>query len=139
MRSLIALIIVFSLASGIAVAQEAVSSVEADLSGSGSMDTVTLVQRPHEILVSVRLTGSSGKHQVLRFGVDPGLQAALCKLPATLTVVPLDCSFQVATSALPACIESKRAQGIVLSGSGGCDSINLYGDHQSHRLAWWRN
>ena len=138
MQRLIAFAVLICLSCGIVAAQETSTSVKADVRGGGVDDTVALVQDTHKFSVSVHLAGKHGKVQVLTFGFGQS-QNALCDPPAVLTVVPLSCSFQDATSVLSGCVESKGAQGLVLTGSGECDPINLYWDHRTNRLAWWRN
>ncbi len=138
MQRLIAFAVLICLGYGIVAAQETSSSVKADIRVGGVDDTVALVQDAHKFSVTVHLAGKHGKAQVLTFGFGQS-QDALCDPPVVLTVVPLSCSYQVATSVLPGCVESKGAQSLVLTGSGECDPITLYWDHRTNRLAWWRN
>jgi hypothetical protein len=65
-------------------------------------------------------------------------QDAICAAPAHLEAVPLSCDIE--GNSLPGCRESHGVSGLALSDHNGeCDPINLFWDHNEHRMAWWRN
>jgi len=76
--------------------------------------------------------------QYLSFGIGGAQQDAICVAPAKLSAVPLLCDSE--GNALPGCRASRGTSGLTLSDhNDDCDPINLYWDHDHHRMAWWRN
>ena len=69
------------------------------------------------------------------FGIGPSIQAAICEAPAKLRVGEQFC--RPMDEPLPGCRESKIARSLNLSG-GDCDSINLFWNHETNRMQWWR-
>jgi len=133
----------FSALAGMAIALVAVGSahgkegapLRADLDGDGKVDTVVLTQSPAAVVLEVQL-GTAGKPiQRLEFGVDPARQNALCKLPAVLESVSLVCDPM--EEPLAGCKAGNGAHGLLLS-DGECDPIQLYWNHDTGELDWWR-
>jgi hypothetical protein len=136
MKRILKLVVISCLVSAAALAKDANSPVRGDFNGDGIADFASLAQHPDEVTIIVHFGGVHHAPQSIKFGVGQA-QDAVCSLPATLKVVPLSCITDGGTK-LSGCMESKGAKGLTLS-DGECDAINIYWDHQTNRLAWWRN
>ncbi len=124
-------------ASASACASLDTSPIKADLDGDGIPEIVALGQDSKTVTVSVQLgSGKSSHPQELSFGINSAQQDAICSLPAKLAVTPLSCVEMGAP--IPGCEVKSGSKALVLSG-GDCDPINLYWNHQTGRLAWWRH
>ena len=105
-----------------------------DLNGDGKAETVTVRQSPKTITLEVQ-SNASDRAQTLEFGVDRARQDAVCKIPVELRVVDLMCDPM--DEPLSGCKVGNGAKGLILV-DGECDPIQLYWDHESEQLAWWR-
>jgi hypothetical protein len=110
--------------------------VEADLNGDGHPDTAAIGYENNGIVLAVSMGGKAQHIQYIKFPIDRGIQAAVCATPVRLAVVPLSCEPDGAK--LHGCAASSHAMGLTIDDSA-CDPINLYWDHDTGRLAWWRN
>jgi hypothetical protein len=112
------------------------TAVSGDLDGDGALDRAELVQHQSSITLTVHV-GSLAAQQ-LDFAVDSGSQAAICSLPAELTVSPLTCTPDgPGDPALPGCTEAPGKVGLDIS-DGSCDAIHLYWHQETKQLVWWR-
>ena len=108
--------------------------VRGDFDGDGIEDRANLIQQTDHVSVAIHLGGST-KTQMLRFGIDPAAQAAICGLPAELSVAPATCDTE--EGALEGCKDLPGVVGLTLSG-GDCDAIHLFWDHNAGQMSWWR-
>lgn len=112
--------------------------VEGDFNGDGRKDVALVGYEGGSILLALRVSSSNRNPrptQFLPFSISPSIEAAICEAPARLQVEPLICSPM--DELLPGCRPSVSARSLWLMG-GDCDPINLYWDHDQHRMAWWR-
>lgn len=110
------------------------SVVRGDLDGDGLSDQATLVQHSDYIALTIR-RAASNKDETMEFAVSPGVQAAVCQLPATLSAAEVFCAPM--DDPLPGCKEAPGTIALEIS-DGACDAIHLYFDHEAHEMAWWR-
>ena len=112
-----------------------------DLDGDGSAETVSLSQRPNQVVVSIRGPALIGGKQTLSFGVDPARQDAVCGLPVILEITDPDCAPEALGSdpldQLEGCKALPQSKGLALS-DGMCDSIHMYWNHEKRQVWWWR-
>lgn len=112
----------------------------ADFDADGKDDFAVVGYIGDGLVLAIRSSHNATRDnfQYLGFGINGTEQDAICKAPAHLSVVPLICD--TGGGALRGCRQSRRAFGLTLSDANDdCDSINLYWDHDHHRMAWWRN
>lgn len=132
---LLGLILVLQCA-GCAVPARALLRV--DMDGDGHDEELTLLQRPHEVAVTIRSASLHGGRQTLSFGVDPRRQDAVCGLPVTLEVTESGCGTETAgEEPLEGCRASPRSRDVALV-DGRCDSIHMYWNHDAGEVWWWR-
>lgn len=113
------------------------SVVTADFNGDKISDRAGIGYKGGQVIVSISMghNKNHGKAQLLSFGVGAGIKDAVCEVPATLKVEPLECNAE--DSLLPGCKRLSAAKGLSLSG-GECDSIHLYWNHLTKQMEWWR-
>ncbi len=112
--------------------------VEGDFNGDGTPDFAMIGYKGDGIVLAVR--ASSGKRRVYRndfqkFGIGSSTQAAVCEVPALLSIREQFCNPM--DEPLPGCRPSEAANSLNLSG-GDCDSIHLFWNHKKNRIEWWR-
>ena len=114
------------------------SQVEGDFDCDGLTDIAYLGHQDSDVLVGI-VRKSAGETQVLRFGVAPGRQDAICAEPATLSVESTD--YDPADDPELGSIEgftpSATCKGLELSG-GDCDNVHVYWNRSTLRFNWWR-
>lgn len=113
--------------------------IKGDFNGDGKIDFAIIGKKNKAIVLALRVSSKVEKtyrNTYLNFNVSPSEHAAICELPAKLTVVKQICD-PMSDGSLPGCKPSKIANSLILSG-GDCDSINLYWNHESNSMDWWR-
>ena len=114
------------------------SELSVDLNGDGSAETISLSQRPGQIVLLVRGPALAGGSQTLSFGVDPARQDAVCGLPVVLEITEPDCRPEgLGDEVLEGCRAKPQSRDLSLS-DGMCDSIHMYWNHDKQQLWWWR-
>jgi hypothetical protein len=111
------------------------SLVKGDFDDDRKVDEALVGYSKNGLVLAIHMADGASKIQYLEFGIGQE-QAAICAVPAHLSSVPLSCATEVGK--LPGCVAAPQTSGLILEG-GDCDPINLYWDHVSHRLTWWRN
>lgn len=127
--------------SGIAdeIEWERQSTISADVDCDGDEDTAIIGYVDEDVVVRLRLAGTADESS-LRFGLgDPGRQDALCGNRVTLHME--ESSVEQITEALGELPEGYRSGkgcfDLNLRG-GECDSINIFWNHKTNELNWWR-
>lgn len=126
---------------GVEAAWDYVSVKTADFNGDGKRDFALIGVAKNRVYVAVIIGPLSKGSQVdvSDFAIDPGLQRAICGLPALLEVESLDFTPQDAgMDELEDFIPSKTTKGLRLSG-GGCDPVHLYWSIKKKKALWWRH
>jgi hypothetical protein len=120
-----------------AIKWEAKSQIKADFNGDGKQDLALLGYTGNQVVLALK-TDIKPSIQYLNFGIGTGKQAAICELPAKLSTDKLYCKNEDTNEKLIGCRESMNAKALTLRG-GDCDSINLYWNHDTNEMVWWRN
>jgi hypothetical protein len=116
---------------------DASSEITGDFDGDGTPDSALIGYGSKQVIVAT-VTSSNKVSHVQYLEVPIGnTQDAICSVPAKLTTYPLSCKTD-SGQRLPGCLESRNVVGLALN-DDNCDPINLYWDHDKHRLNWWRN
>jgi hypothetical protein len=115
---------------------DAKTALRADFDCDGSLDQAFLGRLAGKVYVGL-VRAATKQPDILEFGVDPSAQAAICQEPAKLKIESLDYDPTEAGGKIDGFQRSRRCKGLVLS-DGQCDSVHLFWNHQTKRLAWWR-
>ena len=117
------------------------SLIKLDFDGDGNDDYAVVGVESKTVHVAVVMGPISHKSSVniLTFAIDPGLQKAICGLPAVLEPEPLTYTPQdVGMDTIADYLPNKRAVGLRLSG-GDCDKVHLYWSESRKAMLWWRH
>jgi hypothetical protein len=119
---------------------DAKSVVEGDFDGTHRASFAVVGHKDQHVMVAVGRKAADGSvtAQYLEFGISRDQQDAICKLPAHLKVSPLVCSGEEDGEKLPGCTESPGVSALSLD-DDECDPINMYWNHSTKRMMWWRN
>ena len=114
------------------------TAVTGDFNGDGASDFAVVGYKNDGIVLAVDVENGSQQADVqfMSFGVDRGVQAAVCVTPVHLALVALSCDVEGVS--LPGCAEVPGASGLSVS-DDECDPINLYWNKTEKRMSWWRN
>jgi len=119
---------------------ESGSLLSGDFDGDGNQDRAALGYVGDGFVIAIGNNTEPGSYawQFLPFGINGTDEAATCGPTIKLEALPLACAPESDDSKLPGCVEFKGATSLT-AGSGECDPINLYWDHDKHHMTWWRN
>lgn len=121
---------------------DAKSAVEGNFDGNHGVTFAALGYKDKQVMVAIgrKATDGSVIAQYLEFGIGAGTQNAICKLPAHLKVYPLNCTAYEdgGGEKLPGCKETAGASGLKLD-DDECDPIEMYWNHSTNQMMWWRN
>jgi len=115
------------------------SLIKVDVNCDGIKDTAIIGYVDSDVIVKVNLAGES-KHHSLKFGLaDAARQDALCGNQADLTAHESNASnLMEIFDELPEGYKvGKGCFDLNLKG-GECDSINIFWNHKTNTLNWWR-
>lgn len=115
------------------------SLVTADLDGDGQPDQAALGYVGEHFVVVIGKSTRSGtfKTQFLMFGINGQDRDATCGPTINLDVLPLRCAVVGGGDKLPGCAKYKSSASLS-AGSGECDPIHLYWNHDHDQVVWWR-
>lgn len=116
-------------------------ALKLDFNGDGNTDFAVVGVESKTVYVAVVMGPISRKSAInmLTFAIDPGLQKAICGLPAVLEPEPLIYTPQdVGMDTIADYLPSKKAMGLRLSG-GDCDKVHLYWSESRKTMLWWRH
>ena len=119
---------------------DAKSVAEGDFDGTHRVGFAIMGLKDKNVMVAVGRKAADGTltTQYLEFGISRDQQNAICGLPAHLEVTPLVCTAYEDQERLPGCKESPGVSGLSLD-DDQCDPINMYWNHSTKQMMWWRN
>lgn len=110
-----------------------------DMDGDGSLDLVTLGTSDQGAAVGVVLGGLQGSAQILAFSISPNRQLATCGPPSGFSHGPKSPPDPTASVGLPPGYNRcSSCPELIVSGTGECDPLHVFWDHETNALGWWR-
>ena len=141
MKLLITLLMVTLSPAGVAqdIEWDNQSVINEDIDCDGIKDTARIGYTGDDVTVEVS-TSTNNNVSSLTFGLDdPNRQDALCSRMATFTTIESDTGALIEIfGEAPAGYKSKKGCFDLDLAGGECDSINLFWNHETNSLDWWR-